>query len=130
MSGKKIIDLTDKKFGRWYVKSFSHRSNNCTYWNCVCECLNEKIINGGSLKKGTSTSCGCLNKQMKIKNLIGIKFGNLTVLEESLCKSKRKYYNKWRAHWLCKCDCGNTKIVSSLQLQSGSVKTCGCRKIK
>ena len=28
--------------------------------------------------------------------------------------------------WHCKCDCGNTKIVSTNKLNNGRVKSCGC----
>jgi len=28
--------------------------------------------------------------------------------------------------WHCKCDCGNTKIVSTNKLNNGHVKSCGC----
>ena len=28
--------------------------------------------------------------------------------------------------WLCKCDCGNTKVVLSSKLKEGDIKSCGC----
>ena len=28
--------------------------------------------------------------------------------------------------WLCKCDCGNTKIVRGSKLKEGEIKSCGC----
>ncbi len=31
-----------------------------------------------------------------------------------------------RALWLCRCDCGNTKIVPGSKLKSGDYKSCGC----
>ena len=30
------------------------------------------------------------------------------------------------ARWLCKCDCGNTIIVSAHSLKSGNTRSCGC----
>ena len=30
--------------------------------------------------------------------------------------------------WLCRCDCKNTLIVSTVRLRSGNVKSCGCLK--
>lgn len=33
-----------------------------------------------------------------------------------------------RALWLCRCDCGNSKIVSGKDLKRGHTKSCGCAK--
>ena len=30
------------------------------------------------------------------------------------------------AMWLCKCDCGNMKVIKGRSLQSGATKSCGC----
>ena len=38
-------------------------------------------------------------------------------------KDKRGYYQ-----WLCKCNCGNEKIVIGNNLSSGKSKSCGCLK--
>ena len=56
-----------------------------------------------------------------IKNLIGMKFGRLTVLGLSDKSSRRTY-------WDCICDCGKFKTVRSDSLQNGSIKSCGCLK--
>jgi hypothetical protein len=55
-------------------------------------------------------------------NLIGRKFGRLTVIGLSEKKSGRKSY------WVCECDCGNKKLVRSDSLKSGQVQSCGCLK--
>ena len=52
---------------------------------------------------------------MTFKNLVGMKFGRLLVLEY-IGKSK----------WKCLCDCGNTTIVNRGNLLSGNTKSCGC----
>ena len=52
--------------------------------------------------------------------MIGKKFNRLTVLEEvGRDKFKRILYR-------CKCDCGNEKLVSGIDLRRNSVKSCGC----
>lgn len=56
----------------------------------------------------------------KIINLIGKKFGRLTVLKR-MANDKHK-----KPMWLCKCDCGEEKIVLGLSLKSGNTKSCGC----
>lgn len=54
------------------------------------------------------------------KNLIGQKFGRLTVLKEDFIDKKHCI------HWLCQCDCGNLVSVRTDQLKSGRAKSCGC----
>lgn len=57
-----------------------------------------------------------------IKNIIGRRFTRLTVI---------KYLGNMidhRSTWLCKCDCGKTKITTSCRLMGGQVKSCGCLK--
>ena len=54
------------------------------------------------------------------EDLTGRRFGRLTVME---------FYdhNKYgQPRWLCKCDCGNTKILTGSDLRSGSTSSCGC----
>lgn len=58
----KMKDLTNQKFGRLTAVKFAYRDHfNHARWLCVCECGNEKIIDGGSLTSGKTRSCGCLN---------------------------------------------------------------------
>ena len=57
----------------------------------------------------------------RIKDIIGQVFGRLTVI--SLCKDRS---SGGSALWLCKCDCGNTPIVSSPRLTGGRTRSCGC----
>ena len=52
-------DLTNKIFGRLTVLSYSHKDKSHTFWNCLCECGNQKTIKGNYLISGTK-SCGCL----------------------------------------------------------------------
>lgn len=50
------------------------------------------------------------------------RYGRLTVVK---CCGKD---NRGKYLWLCKCDCGNTKIVCADNLSSGKSKSCGCIK--
>lgn len=54
------------------------------------------------------------------KDLTDQKFGRLTVVK-NVGKDK---FNRYM--WLCKCDCGNDKIVMSIYLKNGDTKSCGC----
>lgn len=56
---------------------------------------------------------------MKRLNLIGERFGKLKVLEMDGIKNGA-------TTWLCKCDCGNTVVVSVGRLRSEKTQSCGC----
>lgn len=59
----------------------------------------------------------------KLKDLIGQRFGRLTVVERA---ENKIYGNKQKATWLCHCDCGNDVIVVGESLRTGATKSCGC----
>lgn len=56
------------------------------------------------------------------KDLTGLCFGRLTVLESS---NERKH---GKIVWKCKCTCGSVIMVPSNYLTSGDTKSCGCLK--
>lgn len=58
---------------------------------------------------------------MKKENLLGQKFARLLVIAEAAPVGVRK-----RPAWLCRCDCGNQKVVKSEELKNGDTKSCGC----
>ena len=117
-------DLTGKKFGRLTVLSRAKRPEGLVssgvYWLCRCECGNEKIIMGKSLKNGKTQSCGCYRHDRIIKNLVGQRFGKLVVI-------KPAGINKYgRQLWECQCDCGNIHVTTGHNLQEGNCLSCGC----
>ena len=107
-------DYKGQRFGKLVVKEFSHRKNNSYYWNCICDCGNEKAIKITNLTSGSTNSCGC----SKFTNLVGKKFGKLQVIE--------LFSRDKKAKWLCECECGNKKIVSQNNLLSNNTRSCGC----
>lgn len=54
----------------------------------------------------------------------GQRFGKLTAIHVVRKPEKSK-----RIFWLCRCDCGNETFVSSGNLRSGGVKSCGCLRL-
>jgi hypothetical protein len=60
----KLIDLSGKSFGRWFVSDYAGKS----YWNCVCECGTVRKVNGKNLTLGTSSSCGCYVAEINTKH--------------------------------------------------------------
>lgn len=59
-----------------------------------------------------------------MENLVGKKFGRLTVIERS--DSKVLPSGGKVTMWLCRCECGNTKSVPAYNLKIGKTKSCGC----
>jgi hypothetical protein len=57
-------NLVGKNFGRLRVVSEQVTPSIYRYWLCHCECGNDKVIRGTSLKNGNTKSCGCL---MRVK---------------------------------------------------------------
>ena len=57
------------------------------------------------------------------KDLTGQRYGRLVVVGYAGTKQSG---NQQKTMWLCKCDCGNEKVVSAGELQSGHTTSCGC----
>jgi very-short-patch-repair endonuclease len=121
-------NLIGKKFHRLKVIKKDNEKYNYKRdrkrWICLCDCGNiKRHISSDQLKRGTVKSCGCLRKETTSnicrKNIIGKKFGKLTVEKYLYSKHKTTY-------WLCKCECGNEKITSSCSLVTKSCQSCGC----
>ena len=63
---ERIEDLTGQRFGRLVVISYNEevsKRKKGTFWNCKCDCGNEKVVRGVHLKGGSIVSCGCYNKE-------------------------------------------------------------------
>jgi hypothetical protein len=128
-------DLTGKKFGRLEVlyRDFDNpKSNVRTYWMCKCDCGNKVSVAAQSLLRKTNKteSCGCIRKENNAKlkktfkkvDMIGKRFGRLTVIKES----KQKSGKRQKLMYDCICDCGNNHTVCGETLRSGETKSCGC----
>lgn len=64
-----MIDLIGRKFGRLSViKRVDNNKWGNLCWLCRCSCGQEKIVVGRNLKSGNTQSCGCLQKENRIKH--------------------------------------------------------------
>ena len=117
----KLEDLTGQKFGKLTVieRVIKEGKYKGTFWKCLCDCGNTIEVTTGRLKTGNTKSCGCITRE-KVRNIIGERFGKLTVKEFKYRDDNGDGY------YLCKCDCGNEKIMKRTCLLSGSSKSCGC----
>lgn len=86
-------DITGKKFGKLTAINIAYRKKYYTYWNCKCDCGNEKIVLLSNLTNGYTKSCGCAykenGKRLKKYNKYVIN-GNIVEVETS--NTKNKFY--------------------------------------
>lgn len=63
-------DLTGQRFGRLVCIEYAGKTgkNQASSWRCRCDCGNEKVVLGASLKRGRTTSCGCYQKEKLAEN--------------------------------------------------------------
>lgn len=123
----KLKDLTGQHFGRLTViERAENGKDRKPRWVCECTCGAKVVIGGYALKSGKTQSCGCLRKEKSsersLKNLVGQRFGRLTVIERA------ENLKSGKVRWKCRCECGVEKIVSSQDLKRGHVQSCGCLK--
>ena len=64
----------------------------------------------------------------KLKDLRGLRFGRLVVLERDYNKEQQRLKENKRpkVYWKCMCDCKNQVSVQSSHLISGHTTSCGC----
>lgn len=118
----RCIDLLNQRFGKLLVVERAENNKyNKAQWRCKCDCGNSLVVESYKLRKGILDNCGCEKQHCNYKDLIGQRFGSLTVVEYVGGKD-RKSYNSW----LCKCDCGETMVVTASRLKYGTIKSCGC----
>lgn len=121
----KFVDLTGKTFGRLKVLyKCDYKNNNKIVYHCRCSCENhtELDVIGACLKRGTTLSCGCLNKEIVSKlnkqDITNKRYGNLVALYENGRNAKNEIV------WHCKCDCGNFIDATVGSLNYGKIKSC------
>lgn len=121
-SQRRKKDISGQKFNKLTaIRKINDGEIGLSIWECLCECGKLKQVVQGDLTSGKVKSCGCLRI---FEDLTGKEIGWLHVVGRS--SHKHNLY----ALWECKCKCGKTKDIPYYQLQSESVKSCGCFRHK
>lgn len=97
--------------------------HKCPLWIVLCDCGSEAEVLSRHFRTGATRSCGCLQQESRSKraaDLSGQTFYMLTAIRPTDKRNSSK-----DVIWLCRCECGAHKQVSSANLKSGHVKTCG-----
>lgn len=86
---------------------------------CLCDCGTEFTAYLSFIKNGLVVGC----KYCRTTDLRGKRFGKLTVVDLA---PQPEGAESSKARWLCKCACGNEKVVRTDYLRSRRTKSCGC----
>lgn len=82
----KKIDLVGKRFGRLIViEECGRDKDGKIQYLCKCDCGNETVVRGYSLKRGDTTSCGCYAREDAI------------IRNTKYSKEERILYDVWRS---------------------------------
>lgn len=81
-------DIIGKKFGKLTVMSRAEdyvapSGRHYVRFNCMCDCGNEICTNSDAIRRGKTTSCGCLRKEITSKR------------QKTHGESKSKLYGVW-----------------------------------
>lgn len=127
-------DYTGQRFGRLVVLSIKS-DRGPKFWRVQCDCGKVTDVRHYALRKtnNAQTSCGCLKgetrrklnfeREQVVKDLAGQRFGKLVVVERAGSNKRGD------ARWLCRCDCGNSKVVTRWHLIGGHTASCGCARL-
>lgn len=92
------VNIVGMRFGKLFVieKSEPIRSKNgkieCARWKCRCDCGNEIVVVGNSLRRGLTKSCGCIKKENPPNNIThNMSNTNIYKVYKEI---KRRCYNK------------------------------------
>ena len=112
-------DLTGYVFNNiTVIYKCDYKKGKYDVWHCQCNCSehNEFDLTTEQIDKKIIYNCGCVPVEPRgIKhNLLGQRFHKLIV---------RSYVG--HSCWLCKCDCGNFKVLKGQNLMHNEAKSCG-----
>ena len=102
------------------VKKEEGKPNIIWKFECLCSCGEKVVKRANQVLSGRARSCGHLKKK-DYSNLIGQKFGELTILEIS---EPIKELNSRRIS-TCLCSCGRKVKSNFSAVINGQTKTCG-----
>lgn len=130
---KTAENLTGKTFGQLTVlyRVKNEGATRGAKWRCECSCPEHTLVDvlASNLKKGHTTSCGCVQKkrasQTHIRNLIGQRFGKLKVISQGMGYTSPSGKTK-KSTWICECDCGKVVEIEGTSLVQGQTQSCGC----
>jgi hypothetical protein len=70
-----LCNVVGQRFGRLiviergldYRYNYGYKLGRLAQWFCLCDCGNKILTTGNNLRKGNTTSCGCVQKEVTVK---------------------------------------------------------------
>lgn len=119
-------EISGKKFGRLLaVDRIGSRAGHAL-WLCRCDCGKSTSVIATNLKRGNTTSCGCLAAESlrnRAMDLTGHKYGMLTVIKMRGRRNGRTIAD-------CLCECGTQACLGVHEIRQGNTRSCGCLFLK
>ncbi len=117
------------QYGKWAVIEEAPPRRNVRGFNIRhirvrCVCGTEGVVKLDSLHRGGSLGCRDCSL-VKHHPVVGTVFGDLTIIEIGIKVPGR---NNRRVR--VRCSCGTEKLALPAHLIRGSIKSCGCRKLR
>ena len=106
----RLIDLTGRKFGRLTVLSKHGHAGSAVTWDCLCDCGNQIVVRGNSLRRGQTQACGCLRKDLLTErntthNLCGTRLHTIwSNMRERCFNEKHPRYKDYGGRGITVCD--------------------------
>jgi hypothetical protein len=139
----KRIDLTNEVSGELKVLAFEDTiprgRGTLARWRCLCSCGNEVVVRGDFIRSKHSTSCGRCD-QFRESGLNGNRL-EVDREEEKEAMARLDLVGQTRGEWeilssagvnknrstmfLCRCSCGEVKVIRGSDLVSGASSSCG-----
>ncbi len=111
-------DLIGKKIGKLKIIDVFKVGKNYKC-KCICECGKEYVkFKGDLFRKNNRIKNMCCTESLRCKNLNGMKFGKLSILNYS------RISKTGGAIWNCRCECGTLKEILQASLHKG-ITSCG-----
>lgn len=131
--GYDLKEIASKRFSKDYthlkfnhllaIKRLPNYKNKKTYYKCLCDCGNTRIVYGYYLTSGEVKMCKeCVKKEEEKKlkeKYIGKRYNHLTIMD--IIRN-----DKGEPLALCKCACGNVKEIKLSNVRNGHTSLCGC----
>lgn len=94
-----------------------------TIWRCRCDCGGEARAVLTNLRNGNTQSCGCRQVEARTRiaqDITGVRSGRLVAIKPT------DQRHRGSVLWVCRCDCGGSRLATMYLIKSGTLASCGC----